>query len=146
MSICLFASNSILMRAIVWFRMSSQVWANKVDNLINTINTIDQGVAKVVYNVGDNFENGKQDGLKQIGDCMNDIFNAMDEMVELSKLLNDDSVSSSGHKDVILYNVDQLLEAVDIFAQSLNPENEMSNDVSSYWYFMFHFMSGFCAG
>lgn len=112
--------------------MSSQVWANKVDNLINTINTIDQGVAKVVYNVGDNFENGKQDGLKQIGDCMNDIFNAMDEMVELSKLLNDDSVSSSGHKDVILYNVDQLLEAVDIFAQSLNPENEMSNDVSSY--------------
>ena len=89
--------------------------------LVNAINEINNGVARAVFLMGGEIEE-KYDEKAGVGNIMEAVVGSAEKLAIWSNQIYQDQ------EEVI--TVDQYLEAVEIFIQSLCPQFEDSNDVS----------------
>ena len=95
-------------------------------DLVSAINDINHGVARGVFLMGGKMEE-KYDEEKGVGNVMVAVVGSAEKLVLWTNQIYQEE---GNHQESFNITVDQYLEAVDIFLQSLSPKIEETNDVS----------------
>ena len=91
-------------------------------DLVSAINDVNNGVARGVFLMG-----GEINEKEGVGNIMEAVVGSADKMAMWSNKIYQEE---GNQKEPFIFTVDQYLESVEIFIQSLSPEIESGNNVS----------------